>query len=727
MKTSLYKNSHRLGYNTRDNPQDIPIEACQSLVNLFPGDPMPRPRGGITAFTDYPFADQVDDIIPFADVEIGDRLFFRIDDTWYQLEQGTTPPVYIGNGFPTAATISWTRVRDAIYIITDDVNSPAWIIQKDGAGLSTFTLRKANISRPALTISLTRTGVGNIAQNKHVRYAFTFVNRMDADSVDGSGYPKLVDAASGVFHPGVLESIDNLADRRTFTDATVGGSSVAGEVVTNAALDAQVTHMRVYRTEEAASAVEAEGLSLRWEMDVPVKGPNSSGTLTHTFTSNKTTATMAGILDLLKVVGYSVIPAGTICFFYQNRLWVGGEYTGERIGRWYYSETTQDVEFPQKWLSMFKEDELFKDTCLDSSEQSMGMEVAGTDLYFWMRNSLWFLREGDPDFEPLLVEGSWGTAFPKAITRVGDSVAFLSAQGPAVVSGRRVDVLEAFTAGEVWPDKYDGHQGYFFTLTAAQKRLVQGWYFADTWWVANSSKWIGHHMPANKKAMGPMEIIPAYQNQRITRAVVLSDMCVIMYATSSGTNLWRFLDPSTKYDFDNCYTMTSRSKSFYVNGFNPEQIAELYDLLFHASWTDDDKLSFRIIGDLFRFNTVLEYKQFDAASALLSPAELSNTYRKVIQQGFAEGLFARSFEVEWQKHNKYPFDFLCRGFTIRLKKLNSFGHDFVGGNFSDDDRLSKRNDAGEVGDDRTAFDHNDAGVVGRDLCDYTIKDAQVRN
>lgn len=722
----LYKDTYELGYNTRDFPTDITPKSCQSLVNLFPGKPVPMARDGISPWNTSTINYEIDEIIPWS--EDDDSAILISGFSFYSVSGDSTVPALIATvtGLAAGTKFRWVRVRDSLYIITDqDGNDASYIITEDADG---FSLRNGNIANPGFNyITAVRKGAGNVSGGKHIRFTITFVNRNDSDSVDANGDPKLVSvAASGIFHPGILESIPNLStDYQTFTDAA--DSEITVEADTSVALESQVTHMRIYRTLEADTAVIAAGLERRWTADVPVKGPNASGSTTHTFDENNTEATMAGVLSLLKTVGYSRVPAGSSIIYHQGRIWIGGKLGDvsfpDRPGRWYYSEAPLDVEWPQKWLSMFEIVTYFKDTSLDNEERGAGMGVSDNDIYFIMeKTTVWKLRNGDPDFEPELVSSTKGSKYPWTITFIDQLLCYLSNEGPVYIENEVIKTLRDFTAGEVWPELWDGSTGYFFNQTADD---VRAFYFKETWWIHHDVMLVGMYMPSKAQGMGPMRVIPAWSEVRFNRVAVLgADKCVSTSMPQTQSYLWDFLDPTVKKDNGYIMTLSSKSKAFYINKINPDMAGELYDILLHCRFTDAGTLNITVIGDKYRVLHSVDYIQAARASGPLVDATIADTKRNVIQQGFVEGLIGRVVEVEWTKKYKTPFDFETQGFSLRHFPLPAHDYEYQGTTIGDPDgyirdaRDTDRDDSLWVDDGKV----HDAGDTTRDTDGWTIRD-----
>lgn len=724
MKTALYKLGYAQGYNTRDNPREIHPDSCQAMVNVFPA-PTVRPRHGITPYSGLEeLGFSSDDVVLFEDDD-GVHVFARVGAVWsHRLEGSALDAVSILGSFTfPSESIKWRRVQESIYIVVDDSSQPLWILEKS-ALTDTWQIRRGWLSRPTLTLSVYDGTVdGALTEGKFIGYAATLIRRTD-DAGHSSGDAVLVESDSGTFHPGDLESIELVAQRYV---ATVPTSGAAGQKlrmkVAGTGFDGQATHIRLYRTLEADTAAEAQGLSLRWDADMPIAGPNttySAGATGYLYWSNKTDDTMAGVLQLAKTTGYSTIPPpADLMHFHQGRVWLGGRtYTGEQRGRWYYSEIPQDVEFPQKWFSMFKTDEYFKDTAVDSGDFSQNIEVGDTDLIFFMRRSQWFLRDGDPDYEPKKIFGGKGTPFPKSVTKQADTVFFLSHDGPAATQNRTTSMLHGFAAGEVWPRLFNGQRGDFFKFEdAAEADGVFSFFFQDTWWIVMPAvrAWIGLYMPSDGQGGGAMRIYGAKGKVFPTGFLEAKAKTLLWSISGNKTCFWNFLDPNSFLDDGQPYLMRGKSKAYWVKRDTPEEMAEVFDLLFFAVWEDDSELTLSVSGEGLRFLSRASYTQIAAADSALVPDSMPNAHRMAVRQSYPEGLIARTFTVEWSKFNRAPYRFEHTGFKLRVRPIGSWSQEHESIKEAAEPRVI---DAGVPADDRSAFDTIEAGEADRNAYDF---------
>lgn len=665
----LYKDSHKLGYNTRDNPQDIPFEACQALVNCFPGHPSPSPRFGTDKWNANILPGAVKKPIPWVDEVNGHKVILHIGDGLYwQAAGGGAITTINASIVPSNSKLCWVRVKDMLLVNNNltGANHRAWYLAWTG---STFSIRNANLVCPPLDTFVSEVTGTNIPANKVREYTVTLVNRNDAASMDGSGQPILCRLQDGNFHPGLLESIEDPDFRYPFTN---GASAHAGEIRIEkglAVLDTQATHARVYVNISADSVDVARGLAKRWLADIPIKGTNAYAQ-PWTYVDLATDAELTGSLDQLKTTGYEEIPPSTYMVFHQGRIWLGGVGTGEELGRHFYSQTPQDLEYPQKWWSLFRTSDLFKDTSYEDAEVAVGAAVSGNDLIFFNSATLWYLRDGDPDFEPNRIAGAKGTRFPLTITPKDREVLYLSNTGPAAVAGREVASLTQHTAGEVWPKLHDNSTGYFFSL--ADKSVVEGFWFQETWWLTDGVKLIGMLMPSTPMAMGPLSIELADATIGFGKPCVLDkeDLCLLMSRTAAGY-IWNFLKKSVHNDNGTNFMLKCKSKAMYVSQKDRDRCGEAFLLKVFSHYEDSAPLFIELVCDFFRFLFEMTYSEYTESSALVSP-DANISFRNIMDQPFPEGLVFSFAEVTWRKEHRTPYSFKNSGFI--LEYLPKSGH-----------------------------------------------------
>lgn len=401
---------------------------------------------------------------------------------------------------------------------------------------------------------------------------------------------------------------------------------------------------------------------------------------------------MEGITDTLKTVGYNPVPPyGDSLLYLSGRLWIGNSsYPDDLIGRWYYSEISQDPAYPTKWQSMFKTDEYYKDTSLENNDRSVGLAAAGTDIVFLMRSSLWYLQDGDVDFSPRPLPNAPGAL---GLYTVEDQrLYYLSINGPYVVERRLASPILEFTAAEVWPKNYAGARGHFFDDAVIARSFM--WFFRETLWVCDPTAevWLGHYMPDQNDGIGPLRITPAAPLVNYAKMwpefqpVVIGDTCYIARYLVTGANKWfmpySFLDKTTKLDNGASYGMAFTSKQFYANMRDPEMMADLFEMWFYATWTGAAALTLTVTGDNgARFTKTVSVSSLTADTVDNQPAasNLSSALRQLVWVVFreAESAMGRFFTVSWSRNNDTPFDFVTRGFRIEYMPIRPYTNEYV--------------------------------------------------
>lgn len=699
MKKRFYKDTYRLGYNTREEAENIPFEACQSLVNARPGDPAPTPREGIPTWGLYPdsltsamtwsFGFKVRDtgygaFLKFLIFGLADGGIYYAGEFYPQTE--IAPP---GTLDPTENFVT-VRYKASLFVLGDQGTSI--IISYNG---NPFTWRTGNIARPPIAISGASAGAGTaIPAGQFVSFAATLVNRASNLGADPLEY----DLDNGGFVAGLLESPDDIDTRFIYenTSAVTEDVDLSIEINNVDALNSQATHLRLYATDAQTTEAAAAGAEHKWFADLPLYGANATGAADvpgpgapyeYTFTFDP--GTMAGALDILSVIGYDPIPACKSAIVHGGRLWVGGAGEGDTLGRWYYSEIPLDLEEPIKWLSMFRIATYFKDTAIDNSDIGTGLGISRNDLILVMENSVWSLRDGDPDFEPQLIDANNGSSFPKTFTLIGRDFAYLGNNGPVLIQGREAVAMEDFTAGEVWPLARGNQVGYFHALE--DKTVVQGFFLRETFFIADEEKIVGNYMPLSGNGRGPWQVVPAVPDIRVGHVAQFDRDTVVICSRTDGTpTLYEFLRADVRtdaginnsvgseilYGVGETYLLRSKSLVYLFDARNSDQAGELFDIFMNAYFTDAGRLDIYVSATYFRFHWQCTYHEVpntdDEADESIDPS-----WRNVLRQGFPEGLVGFAFEVEWVKEYADPFDFQLSGFFFRAKPVEGHPAEFL--------------------------------------------------
>lgn len=722
-RKTLYKHSYALGYNTRDNPTKIHQVSAQIMENILPNDPNGIPRNGSckwsNAFGAYNGSGIVLHTFAYSST-LGNKLIVISQNggttSIVAKQKGTATVdqlIIQGTGFDfTSLDVSWVRIKDDIYL--SDGKANVYIIERQAD--TTFILRNANIARPEQLVGdnvvlLGVTGSGSLTPGKFIGYSVTYVRRTDVNSQDINGDPERQEfnVDGDVFNPGVLESQEILVQTNV---SNPNGERKAIEIglFENEAqvrcnnldqLDTQVTHARIYRTLEFDTEIEALGASYRWRADIPIVGANSElVTGTHIlFNDGLSNATMAGNFNFSLNIGMDPMPAGRTMTFLKGRLWVGGVLDGpqEFRGRYFYSIPPLDVDFPQKWFSMFLTGKSsltiggasgdpvtvtgWKDTDQEDDEFSQIVDVSRNDIIFINSKSIWFLPDGDPEtFEPELLNRENGTLFNHSLVHIGDALYYLSNSGPAMIEGRLFKIVLDHTAGEVWPEVFDATIGYFFGLS--EPKLVKGYYTRENWILADNSRTICNYMPHKQTGYGPWQFISALsKNIKFGIGSVFDDNELVVYPYNiSNTQFYHVLDPTLESDDGADFTMRCKGKAQYMSEKDREIFGEAYSLVNFVQFEDAGDFLLILTSDFQRLKTVWTYEQDD--TSILRSTSAENKFRLNIFQPIVEGFLGQHFEIEWVKVHKTPYKFIHKGWSldiiVRKKRI-----EFVSSNFQE--------------------------------------------
>jgi len=725
----LYKYTSALGYNTRDNPTNIPFESAQIQENLIPNDPNPIPRGGSEAWSNAVGAwsgfGEVQHVFAYKD-PLANKLicisFDGISTYIYTKEEGILSSdvlikTIIGSEF-SGDDPCWLRIGKHVYL-SNGYNAVYILEMQDD---STFYFRNSNIARPVPggTPNITATAIvgGSMTPDKYVGYCVTYVRRTDSDGsgnggVDGSGNPQrqVFNNGDDIFHPGILESVE-IVTGPSIPDGTgervsvqLSGANLQASVVLSNLdqLDEQVTHARISRTLEFDTSVQALGASYRWLGDFPVSGPNDervAGT-TITYIDNKSNATMSGNFNFSLNIGMDNMPAGRTMAFHNGRLWVGGVYNGpdEWRGRAFYSVPPLNIDYPEKWFSMFLTGKAsltigealgdsvevsgWKDTNYIDNEQVQIISISKNDVIFINSLSVWFLADGDPEtFEPELITNTGGTEFKNSAVNKDGVIFFLSNNGPARIVGRNVVIMEEHTAGEVWPVLFDNSVGYFHGLS--DKNRVQGYFVRDNWILADNDTVVAMYMPDNKKGFGPWKIkfgatIPIKFG--IGASFSENDLIVYPYGSSS-TQFYKVLCSGVYNDAGVDMTLHQKSKALYVSQKDREKFGEAAELIMFVEFTDSGNLLLVLKSDYYRYQNLWKYLDPDPDHPLQAN-HYANTFRLNINQPIMEGFLGQLFEIEFYKVYSTPYKFIYKGFSLENIIRHGKNAEFISSNTQD--------------------------------------------
>lgn len=653
---------HTKGYNTRDDQFSLEDGELLAIENCIPRGEDIIPRAGIRAVgttidgTDweYPYR-HVD--YPHIIARKGVDLYaIRTNGSYYMIKEGAFPS--------TGIDVCAERIGDAVLIGCDSfTNWPGTLVtMKDGS----LVANNANIFRPNVV------GLGAITATSETQidstytigkmsrmFAVTFVRRTDPLGFNGTS-PK----TTSDFVDGASESYDEISQRYTFSgvDANFVQLRLA---ISLSEIPVDCTHVRVWVTqgtpwtgdERLDPDTISAGSELRYFKDVSIGDFSEvNGTQYAIINFDVTEGTLAGETHLISTLGLNELPPCKYMKYCNGRLWIGGGTYMGSPGRWYYSMPIEG-DTPSRYLTMFNLSTQYVDTSIDDTERAMGIGVTKGDVIFFCEKDIWRLPNGDPDYGVTKIAEGYGTVFPNTITEYGQAVFYLSNRGPCYVSGNMVDPVNGFAAGEVWPDQYDGTPGYFHSLNRDARRAVKSFWFQDSWFIVNDDMCVAYCAPPGDP-IGAWKIVPATgSGVKTGKVIVLSaDRAMLL----CDGKIHKFLD-GKRDGYGYFYSMRVKYGPKHLDRRKRYKIAEAWDILVHARWTDNGELrtilhaedDIRVASHLYEQRPTTE---------ILQNSGVKNTSRRIIQQGLREGMYGTWFTVEWIK--VYRDNFWCIGAEV---------------------------------------------------------------
>jgi hypothetical protein len=516
-------------------------------------------------------------------------------------------------------------------------------------------------------VTLTKMESG-INKNKYISLAFTFVKKALNGGQD-----------TEQFEEPIVEGIEDLSKRQIVYMAISGDYGYIGIKMPPVAdaVAQGATHMRVWRTLEATTATIAAGLDHRYLCDLCITGAGYSSA--NIYLSAITDLVMSGETNVLNVTGYDTPPMGRY-FDFDVRSWIGGNPSNP--GYWFFSETPSNVQFPQKYASMFRTGSGYWMACdPDDGQKDSGTILYKGDRYFFKERKIFVLHGADVNNVPQLISDPIGCAFPQTITRLyipqfgGECIGFLSEYGPAVLlPGGTVQLMTEFSIAALYPrengiiKKSNGLPTSWYT-----RNKVTAAFWDSTWWVLfgdsrdtgcelTTNKIYGMHFERDADAIGPFELaIPQYTPVS-TPYTILEPLSLIpvdnnrCYAFSHKTNasaavkyrLVQFCDP-TKYQ-DTFVTEGALSYSMvYESAYRFAQSRQCLmgvarKLLVYIKFADTNGLTLTVTSDDGRLVATRDYSQTRTSGVLANVA-----VRDVIQLFLREDMIGHKFKVQVSK------------------------------------------------------------------------------
>ena len=650
------------GENSKDSPTDLKEGEWARLVNIEPGDEEAVIRGGVPLLRLLPM-DGIDWAYPFRSTNKRKLFVGKRGVDLVQFDSNGGASVLKAGAFPVVSvTVCAERIGDAVIVACDYASGwPAYAVRARG---STLIAQTANIRRPtgaALSFTAPADAPGGTPTFpvKSCRMtAVTFIRRpLDEIGFDRAGNPR----TTSVWSDAEAESWEDMAQRAYYAGIDAADASAqAVAIAIVGAIPADATHVRVWATQltewdtagsaEAALQVSA-GSSLRFLKDVSVLDfVGGAGVAL----IDKSEGQLAGEVNLSDTVGGNEIPPARQLKYFNGRMWATGARFGDSPGRSYYSN--QITGLPSRSLSMFNLSDQFTDTSVDDTETTMGICASRGNLFFVNENDVWILRGGDPrpDNPPEQIAQGMGTTFPGTICENGQLAFYLSNQGPAVISGETVDLIEAFKVADVWP-KSGNEIGYFFGLDVRARKKVRGFWFKDIWYITDGLVTVGYRVTSDGPTQGKgfrVELAEAagiraenFCKHSESEGYILSD-----------ASLCAWMDPNKLRDGSGYYFSASgRSRGMRIDGRRWYKMAEAYDILAMARWSDVGELQLTLDGQFGRVGDLFRYDERTIASPL-QEGDIAPAYREVVQQTVPAYRLSSWFAAGFTKVIRGPFE-----------------------------------------------------------------------
>ncbi len=520
------------------------------------------------------------------------------------------------------------------------------------------------------------------------------VENADGDSYSGKEFALLPADGGPIttddFNPGIDESPEQTTKRQLVycSSSTDYGRAMIPMPIITEAVAKGATHLRIYRTIAADTAVIAAGLPFKWLVDVSISG-DSYG-LPNFYRDLLSDTVLESETNVIETNGYEVAPAGRFCVWDRERVWLS---IGD--GFWLYSVgASQDVEYPQKYASLFNGSTQRSVCDPEDGQKDNGAAILSSDLYLFKERKIHLLDSADPNNVPRSVSEGIGCDFPNTITYIDHpqykkAILFLSTEGPAVLrAGGVVELISQFKLAEVWPGGYlHMDQTTKVPRTSEWKEAVTATWYKNAWRIVVPGQTIPtvycFYVDPNESIFGGFKDTFAPNG-----AVYPSDPAVLIpkdnstcYALSSKSSVYRlshYLKTGTYRDTYSgttyAYHMKAKNRR---QGLDPELSieAEFSDILFHGNMKDDEGLSMTAYCDGNRFNANIAYSE--NADTNLEAAGY-DYFRSLIQGILEEGCYGRGFDVLVDKTVPSDGDFDFSGVDMNVVPVPEMEAEFQG-------------------------------------------------
>lgn len=680
------------GENSRDLPFDLDARTGQvaKLVNLIPGKNS-IPRYGCPLIANTSEDIEIDWVYPFRSSSRKTIFIAKSGTNLVQIdENGETKTVKAGAFRDAEAQICAERIGDTVIIGNSYKTGAALAVTRK---FDTLYVRSANTMRPASTklsatsynkktssgvIDTTDADYGPwwISSRTSRTFSVTFVRRDDELSVGSNGLPKTTD----VWGNATSESWENISDRIVYEGSDSDDVSETKLTVSINAIPDGATHVRLWSTVgfqwakadgPDAANIKAAGSPLRWWIDVSVYDfVSSQDGYSYTCALKLTEGQISGQTEIVDTTGANEIPPCSSLKFHNNLMWAGGVDSESDAGKWYFSNPITGA-IPFRSLTLFNYSDRSIITCPDGTEKSTGIAASHGDLYFIGEKNVYSLADGDPiNHSPTMIAQDMGSSFPNSIVERGQEIYYLSQQGPAVISGGVVEVIDTFDVAAVWPNP-NGEQTYFHNLSADDKKKVRSWWCRGYWFISDGIVTVSLRMDRNQ-IVGGFTVEFSEESGVQPKLIAVVDESTTY--TFGNKKLYQWTKAGVFTDGEGAYfTASVTYRRGRMDQRRKQKVGEAYDVIVHSHWEDNGQMLVTLTSQGGRGYTLYSYDERPITEPLQN-TDVSSKYREVVEIGVSEddNIVGSWFQVKVEKIVRSMFTISGAEVGVLLRKGQEF-------------------------------------------------------
>jgi hypothetical protein len=407
------------------------------------------------------------------------------------------------------------------------------------------------------------------------------------------------------------------------------------------------THIRLYLSLSApvtngdlsSAQQKADGLTLRWLCDIPIKAV-STGTTIY-LSSYGSDYSLMGSTNLAWSTARDDMPPGGFIKFAGGRLWIGGGNgqfavgtVGDNPGRVYYSAVMDGATDQLSRLLSFDYANDYVDTSTDESEPCVGAGLSDGNLIIFNPNSIWSLKDANPDYSPRQISNLGAKA---GITEINQRIFYLSQEGPATIAGSIAELIP-FKSDMTTPNTKgitDGSTGAFF-----RSKIVNGFWHNDSWILTDGKFNAAFLMRGNDN--GTWRITPAEKISLLYQSFPKKGECIV---GGGNFSFYKLMDSDAVSDGQRPFLARIYTKATATPG--PDSFGEAYSVKTNCRWYDDSELKIAVISDYGRVASLYGYAE---DRGTLSAAVPIPSQRGPVQQGIQNGTAGHWFQIGLEKY-----------------------------------------------------------------------------